>query len=246
MTVLNHVKASSVTRTLNIIGDRWIIIILRDAFLGVNRFRDWQSKNNIARSILTNRLKKLVDVGCFTKVLYQERPDRYEYQLTKMGRGLYSAAVLIWDWEDKCVASGGDIPVTLFHKICGHSTRPIVRCDVCNGEVTIHNISFKDGPGVGYEQQIAPRHQRRSRISTKNKEGVMMMEPAADIIGDRRRNLILSAAYLGTRRFDDFQQELKIASNILSNRLIHLVENGILKKCIYSKKPSRYEYRVTE
>ena len=246
MSVLEQVRASSITRTLNIIGDRWTIIILRDAFLGVTRFRDWQAKNNIARSILTNRLTKLVEVGCFKKVLYQERPKRYEYQLTEMGRSLYPIAVLIWDWENKWFARGDDTPVTLIHKKCGHAVEPVMKCQACDKPVTIRNIAYKDGPGAGYDCQAAPRHQRRSRISSKDKDDVMMIERAADIIGDRWSNLTLSAAYLGIRRFDDIQNELKIATNILSNRLIHLVESGVLSKVLYSEKPSRYEYRLTD
>ncbi|PCI33838.1 MAG: transcriptional regulator [Alphaproteobacteria bacterium] len=246
MSVLEHVRASSITRTLNIIGDRWTIIILRDAFLGVTRFRDWQSKNNIARSILINRLNKLVEVGCFKKVLYQDRPKRYEYQLTDMGKALYPIAALIWAWEDKWFARAEDVPVRLIHKSCGHAIHPELKCDVCNEFITIHNVTYKDGPGVGLDCQVAPRHQRRSRISSKNKDDVMMIERAADIIGDRWSNLTLSAAYLGIRRFDDIQNELKIATNILSNRLVHLVESEVLSKCLYSEKPARYEYRLTE
>jgi len=246
MKVLKHVRASSVTRTLNIIGDRWIIIILRDAFLGVTRFRDWQSKNNIARSILTNRLNKLVEVECLEKVVYQKRPKRSEYHLTTRGKDLYPVAALIWAWEDKWFKSDEGQPVKLIHKSCGHSVQPVLKCDVCNEPVTIHNVTTRDGPGVGYDAQALPRHQRRSRISTKDKAGVMMIERAADIIGDRWSNLILSVSYLGIKRFDEYQNELNIASNILSNRLNHLVESDLLLKNLYSKKPSRYEYRLTE
>jgi len=246
MSVLEQVRASSITRTLNIIGDRWTILILRDAFLGITRFRDWQAKNNIARSILTNRLNKLVEVGCFKKVQYQERPKRYEYQLTEMGKDLYPIAVLIWDWERKWFVRGDDVPVRLIHKLCGHSVHPVMKCDVCDEVVTIRKVTYKDGPGAGYDSRVAPRHQRRSRISSKNKDDVMMIERATDIIGDRWSNLTLAAAYLGIRRFDDIQNELKIATNILSNRLIHLVESGVLSKSLYSEKPSRYEYRLTD
>lgn len=246
MSVLEHVRASSITRTLNIIGDRWTLIILRDAFLGVTRFRDWQSKNNMARSILINRLNKLVEVGCFKKVLYQERPARHEYQLTEQGKRLYPIAILIWKWEETWYTRDADIPAKLTHKPCGHPLQPVMKCDVCDGEITLKNISYKDGPGAGRDCQVAPRHQRRSRISVKNKDEAMMMERAADIIGDRWSNLALSAAYLGLRRFDDIQSELKIATNILSNRLSHLVDSGLLQKVLYSEKPARYEYRLTD
>ena len=91
----------SLSRTLAVIGDRWTLLVLRDAFLRVRRFEDFQSSLGIARRVLTERLKLLVDEGVLKKVAYQERPLRYEYQLTEKGIGLYPALVALVHWGDE-------------------------------------------------------------------------------------------------------------------------------------------------
>jgi DNA-binding HxlR family transcriptional regulator len=81
----------SIARTLEVIGDRWTLLILRDAFRGVRRFDELQRDLGIARNVLTDRLTKLVDHGVLERRLYQRRPDRYEYRLTPRGIGLSPA-----------------------------------------------------------------------------------------------------------------------------------------------------------
>src|SRR3954466_13822696 len=94
----------SIARTLEVIGDRWTLLILRDAFRGVRRFDDLQRDLGIARNILTDRLQKLVDHGVLMRRLYQERPPRYEYRLTRMGYDLSPALVALMRWGDQYLA----------------------------------------------------------------------------------------------------------------------------------------------
>src|SRR3712207_8670659 len=94
----------SVARALEIIGERWTILIVRDAFMGVRRFDDFQRSLGVARNVLNARLHRLVEAGVLERRRYQERPPRYEYRLTEMGRDLWPAVVALMQWGDRHLA----------------------------------------------------------------------------------------------------------------------------------------------
>ena len=94
----------SVARTLELVGERWTLLVVRDAFLGRSRFEEFQESLGIARNILTDRLAKLVEHGIFERVRYQERPDRYEYRLTPKGRDLRLTLAALMQWGDQYVS----------------------------------------------------------------------------------------------------------------------------------------------
>jgi DNA-binding HxlR family transcriptional regulator len=90
----------SIARALEIVGERWTLLIVRDAFLGRRRFDEFQQSLGISRNVLTERLGRLVDEGILDRVLYQERPERYEYRLTTKGRDLHLALTALRQWGD--------------------------------------------------------------------------------------------------------------------------------------------------
>jgi DNA-binding HxlR family transcriptional regulator len=91
----------SIARALEVVGERWTLLIVRDAFLGVRRFDEFQERLGIARNVLADRLNRLVDEGILERVPYSERPERFEYQLTRKGRDLVPALVSLGQWGDK-------------------------------------------------------------------------------------------------------------------------------------------------
>ena len=109
----------SLAQSLEIIGEWWTPLILRDAVMGVSRFEQFQARLGIARNVLTQRLDTLVEHGLMERVPYQERPVRYEYRLTPMGRGLWPALQMLRQWGDQWLAPEGP-PVETVHKTCGH------------------------------------------------------------------------------------------------------------------------------
>src|SRR5437868_2735664 len=117
--------ACSIARTLEVIGEWWTLLILRDAFLGVRRFDDFQSSLGIARNILTDRLATLVRHGILTRERYQERPARYEYRLTEKGFDLYPIIVGLLRWGDRWTAGAEGPPLVLEHQGCGLQVVPI-------------------------------------------------------------------------------------------------------------------------
>ncbi|MEM8746008.1 MAG: helix-turn-helix domain-containing protein [Actinomycetota bacterium] len=139
--------ACSIQASLDILGDRWTILILRYAFRGVRRFADFQRDLQIARPVLTDRLKRLVDAGVFQKQLYCERPPRHEYRLTAMGMALSPALVALMRWGDEWL-SGGQAPTVLVHEPCGHPLDQQFVCWECDETFTPHEIASRPGAGT--------------------------------------------------------------------------------------------------
>ena len=116
-----------VARTLEVVGERWTLLIVRDAFLGKRRFEEFQESLGIARNVLTDRLNRLVDEGVFERVRYSERPERYEYRLTPRGRDLLVALTALRQWGEK---HAGGRPRTLRRR---GDRRPVVAALVPEG-----------------------------------------------------------------------------------------------------------------
>jgi len=136
----------SVARTLSVIGDRWTLLILRDCFLKVRRFEEFQARLGIARPILADRLQKLVDSFVLTKVAYQERPLRYEYRLTPKGLDLYPVIMSIVQWGDKHMSGKKGPPLQYRHKLCGHLFHPVQVCSECGEPLDPRQVQVEVGP----------------------------------------------------------------------------------------------------
>ena len=124
-------------RTLEIVGERWTILILRDAFLGVRRFDDFQRSLGIARNVLNTRLQRLVESGVLERRRYQERPERFEYRLTEMGLELWPAIVALMRFGDRHFAGDDGPPVRLEHRDCGGEVTERLTCDRCGAQVGV-------------------------------------------------------------------------------------------------------------
>jgi DNA-binding HxlR family transcriptional regulator len=96
----------SIARALEVVGERWTLLIVRDAFLGLRRFDEFQESLGIARNVLASRLARLVEEGILERVRYSERPERFEYRLTPKGRDLHVALAALRQWGDAYLGSG--------------------------------------------------------------------------------------------------------------------------------------------
>ncbi|KAB2920510.1 MAG: helix-turn-helix transcriptional regulator [Hyphomicrobiaceae bacterium] len=135
-------RPSSVSLSLQVMGDKWTFLVIREAFLGVRRFDKFLSELNIAPNILTDRLNRLIDRGIFKKKKYQDLPERYEYRLTDMGKDLYGSLVAMMAWGDRWL-SHGEPPIQLTHTTCGKDFTPTVICDKCRKPVTASNMRYR-------------------------------------------------------------------------------------------------------
>jgi DNA-binding HxlR family transcriptional regulator len=137
---MNRPSSCSIGRAMELLGERWTILILREAFWGVRRFTELQRNLGIARNILSSRLHSLVAAGILERRLYQSDPDRYEYRLTEKGRDLYPAVVAIMRWGDEHLSDGAEAPVVLRHT-CGHDAQPRLTCSHCGEPLEAHDVT---------------------------------------------------------------------------------------------------------
>ena len=136
----------SVAQCLEIVGEWWTLLILRDAFLGYSRFDEFESRLGIARNVLTQRLDRLVEAGVLERTPYQQRPVRYDYLLTGKGRDLWHVITAMRQWGDRWAAPAGP-PVELVHDACGEIVNAVPACSHCGEELTTRNVKAVAGPG---------------------------------------------------------------------------------------------------
>ena len=139
----------SLARTLSVVGDRWTLLVLREAFLRVRRFEDFQERLGIARRVLTERLKHLVDHGVLQRVAYQDAPPRFEYRLTQKGLDLYPVMVGLVHWGDAHYAGRKGPPLLHRHLTCGHDFRGVLTCSQCGEPIDPRDVQPHAGPGAG-------------------------------------------------------------------------------------------------
>ena len=138
-------QACSVARALAVLGERWTLLIIRDAFRGTRRFDDFQRSLGVTRHRLSERLRKLVGEGVLTRVAYMERPTRYEYRLTRKGLALYPVLMTLSQWGDDWLDDGNGPPQYYRHSLCGKQTRAKLCCDECGDPLRPEEVSAQAG-----------------------------------------------------------------------------------------------------
>jgi DNA-binding HxlR family transcriptional regulator len=141
-------QTCSVARSLEVVGERWTLLILRSVFLGVRRFDDLHHELGITRSVLATRLRGLVDAGVLERVVYHERPTRYEYRATSKGRELWPVVVHLVRWGDAHYPEPTGVPRLIEHADCGGRPDEHLLCDRCGEGLTYFNTRSRAGPGL--------------------------------------------------------------------------------------------------
>ena len=138
----------SIARTLSVVGDRWTMLIIRDAFLGLRRFEAIQQDLHLTPHRLSDRLRKLVRDGILVRVEYEKHPRRFEYRLTEKGIDLYPLIVVMLEWGDRWMAGSAGAPVELVHRPCGQSIKPELTCPSCKSKIKPREMSSRPGPAI--------------------------------------------------------------------------------------------------
>ncbi|WP_345674201.1 helix-turn-helix domain-containing protein [Yinghuangia aomiensis] len=138
----------SIARAVDLLGDWWTPLVLREAVFGSRRFEEFQRNLGIGRNVLAQRLNRLVDEGLMDRVPYQDRPLRHEYVLTAKGRDFFPVLAAIIAWGDTWLADDEGAPVVLRHRPCGHETHAQVVCAECGDTLRVEDVEALAGPGL--------------------------------------------------------------------------------------------------
>ncbi len=127
-------RECSIARTLEIVGEKWALLAVREVFLGNGRFDEMVRRTGAPRDTMATRLRALVGTGILERRQYSEHPARFEYHLTEAGRDLYPVILTLMHWGDKHLAGPGGVPLVLEHR-CGHRLSAELVCQACGEPV---------------------------------------------------------------------------------------------------------------
>jgi DNA-binding HxlR family transcriptional regulator len=228
----------SVFRAVAAVGDAWSWMVLREAiFDDVSRFDEFQRRLGVARSTLTARLNQLV-----TSRLLERRGT--DYVLTPSGEDFIGCMLTAMHWGDRWCAQGDPPAVGITHRGCGHLMHAQMACAHCEKPVLARDVTFDRTPDQVRRLDGSLRRNRMPGLDLLERNRPCSIARTLQVIGDLWSALIIQECFFGTHRFDDFQQRLSIASNILSQRLSRLTALGVLARAI--SVGARHTYQLTD
>ncbi len=140
----------TIGRTLDILGDRWSFIVLREVFQGIRRFDDLTVRTSIPRAVLTDRLRRLVESGILRREPYRDpgARSRFEYRLTAKGLDLYPVLLALQSWGDRYLADPEGPPIEFVHRDCGELLHLVLRCEAGHELERSRDAAGRVGPGA--------------------------------------------------------------------------------------------------
>lgn len=237
-----RITPGSLRRALDQIGDPWALQIVKEAFLGVRRFQDFQSRLGIPRQTLMLRLNRFTDHAIFYKKPVQHQRVLYEYHLTPKGIDLHAFVLMIWRWHRRWHLDKSILPARLYHRSCGQSLEPVMRCHTCLQTLRPEEVELEScsGPTTDPQQPV-----RRVRIvNDLEKLGVNYL--ATVVLGDGWSILLLNAVMRGLRNYDALKTALRVSSNVLSARLKTLLALELLQQEQSVDDRRMYTYTLTD
>lgn len=236
-------RASSINRALDQIGDKWCLLILQEVFWGIGSFGGILQETGISRGVLSDRLKWLQDHDCLRRRGGTRHPS---YHLTRKSVDLYHNALMAVAWEDRYYDTPDIQAVRLVHRNCGKPFEPRMNCSHCHQAVDGREVHYQPGSGARRDVREKKVRRRSSLSSDAVPSERHVYRNLVNLVGDRWTANVIALAFHDLHRFDEFHRELPVATNILSDRMRFLVEQGIFATRLYQQRPLRQEYFLTD
>jgi DNA-binding HxlR family transcriptional regulator len=238
-------RASSITRALDEVGDKWCFLIIQEVFWGINTFGGMREGTGASRGVLSDRLKWLQQIGCLRKH-GGEGVRGSRYHLTRKSVALHATAMMAIAWERKYYQTPSLDRVRLLHTRCGKAFTPAMVCAACTAPALGQEVRYAPGPGATRDSRSKKVRRRSSLSAAAVPSQQTVYRNLINIVGDRWTANVIALAFHGHSRFDQFHRELPIATNILSERLKFLERHGIFAVRAYQQRPPRFEYALTD
>jgi len=238
----------SVFGTIDTVGDAWSWLILREAIVhDVRRFNEFRDRLGIARATLQARLGQLTRRGLLEVRPRSERAPLSEYVLSASGRDFFVCLATAMRWGERWCVDRRAEPEKTTHTRCGARFEAVLTCSECHEPIEARAVDVTLARGArGGLRGSDSRRRREPGPTLFERERACPIARTLRVLGDRWSGLVIREAFLRTRRFDEFQRNLGIAPNILSDRLGRLAELGVLERRPYQDRPRRHEYRLTK
>ncbi len=230
---------NAIGRMLGLLGDEWTLLLVRESLQGATKFSDF-ARLPISNAVLTARLRSLVRDGLLRREVYQEHPLRAQYLPTPECRRLWPVLLSIWHWERTWVDHADALPL-MRHTDCGADFAPVLVCAHCRAPVQVADIEARWGPSGGWPRSV-PQATTRRRL--RGGDAGLFPHTMA-VFGNRWSAAILGAAFLGTRRFSDFQSRLTAPAPLVAERLRAFCDIGILQTAAHPQRSDWSEYHLT-
>ncbi len=211
--------------------------------MGSSRFKQLKEATGLQKALLSNRLLRLIDNQILRKVLPADGQKHLEYRLTEKGVDLFQTVMSLYVWERQWGSSESRRNLELKHETCGAPLIPQPVCATCKEIVTLKDISFVEGPGLGW--MPASYSRRRNQVSFSS-DKPSLLRGSVEILGDRWSALIMRAIFTEMRRFDQIEADTGASPAIVTDRLKSLVDNDVLRATPYQHNPLRNEYFLTK
>ena len=213
---------NAIGASLGLLGDEWTLLIVQQAQQGVRRYSQLQTRLGIGPTVLSARLATLTDAGVLEKV-----PDggRFAYELTRSGRELWALLLCIWAWEQDWVQ--GEALPTMRHVSCGEVFRPVLACAGCGAATGAPDVDITLGPSGAIARSV-PTGSNRRRAGSTRADGPGLFPETMSLMGSRWSSALLGCAFLGARRFSEFEAMLGAPPNVVAERLRSFVTLGVL------------------
>ena len=219
---------NAVGRMLGQLGDEWTLLVLQQATLGATRYGQFAVRLPISHAVLTRRLATMTADGLLAKRTYQANPPRADYVLTPRGRALWPVLVSIWEWERRWVPDHAERLPAMHHVGCGSDFAPVLTCGACGEPATEKDVVAQWGPSGGWSRSMPVQSTRRRSSADRADSRAGLFPQTMSILGNRWGFALLVAAFVGTSRFGDFQEQLGAPPGSLADRLQIFTANGVL------------------
>jgi DNA-binding HxlR family transcriptional regulator len=236
---------NALARGFGLLGDEWSLFLLRLSLQGLTRYSEFRAALPISHAVLTSRLETLAGAQLVEKRVYQQHPVRAEYVLTERGRSTWPILVSIWGWERAQVTQHAYATPPLHHKKCGRDFLPVLTCAHCHAPAGPRDLKSAWGPSGGWRESVPETTTRRRSDSRRTAVAHSFYPDTMAVFGNRWSSALVGAAFLGVRRFTDFQSLLAVPPGLLSDRLSSLCAHGILQQVQTAARPDWAEYRLT-
>nr|CRL68703.1 putative transcriptional regulator [Mycolicibacterium komanii] len=221
-------EPNAVARMLGLLGDEWTLLVMQQSLLGATRFGDFKARLPISNSVLTARLRTLTTAGLLERRQYQDRPPRFEYTGTSRGRSLWPVLLSIWEWERHWVPDHAEPLPAMHHAACGADFTPLVTCRSCGEVAGDKDVVPQWGPSGSWERSVPTAASTRRRSEADQHAAAGLFPQTMSVMGNRWGFALLVAAFVGVRRFTDFQAQLGAPPGSVADRLAIFTANGVL------------------